>query len=168
MGTWRLMDDDTPNTPQDFALATESGLAESRSLVHLLRLWRSKCRQDLIPARADFSHTELRPWFGYLILLDVIDGGADFHYRLFGSSIASYLGIEMTGKRLTRHPNRAAVDFYLESHRMAVRTRVPVMGEGWPEMGKVKLRRRLIMPLAADGTTVDIVMTASVPIERTR
>ncbi len=64
------------------------GLAHDERLLALYRLWDSKRRGRLLPARSDFDHAELAPWFGNLILLDVLEGGKDFHYRLFGVTLA--------------------------------------------------------------------------------
>lgn len=54
-------------------------------------LWRRKRRGDDLPRRADFAMEELAPWFGHVIIMDVIDGGRDFRYRLIGTSITGFL-----------------------------------------------------------------------------
>lgn len=147
-------------------VASRAVLESSDSLCGIFDMWQSKCRPGLLPSRADLTHEDLQPWFGYIILLNVVDRGEDFRYRLFGSRIAEELGFDMSGKLVSEHPNRDFMPHYLDAHRMAVEQRVAMVTPAWPELDTVVLRRRLIMPLAADGRTVNIVMTASYPIDR--
>lgn len=51
--------------------------------------------------RASFDMFDLRPWFGNIMILDPVDGGADFRYRMYGSDIAAFSGFDMTGKRVS-------------------------------------------------------------------
>ena len=134
-------------------VASHAVLESSDSLCGIFDMWQSKCRPGLLPSRADLTHEDLQPWFGYIILLNVVDRGEDFRYRLFGSRIAEELGFDMSGKLVSEHPNRDFMPHYLDAHRMAVEQRVAMVTPAWPELDTVVLRRRLIMPLAADGHT---------------
>ncbi len=67
-------------------------------LADLGTLWTDRRGGRLLPARADFQTAELWRWAGHLNLLDVIDQGADFRYRVYGSSLATLFGVELTGK----------------------------------------------------------------------
>src|SRR5262249_10216381 len=68
------------------------------NLLAFYALWRAKCRGDALPARADFTVDDLRPFIGRIAILDVIDGGQDFRFRLYGTQIAEEYQGEMTGK----------------------------------------------------------------------
>ena len=39
----------------------------------------------------------MRRWLGNVLLVDVIEGGAEFVYRLYGSNVAERFGRDMTG-----------------------------------------------------------------------
>ena len=61
-------------------------------LAALARLWSRKANGADLHGRVDFDPVELRPWLGRIILLDVVDGGRDFHYRLFGAELVERTG----------------------------------------------------------------------------
>src|SRR5262245_27250689 len=83
---------------------TEANLCHDPRLLGLYQLWHSKRGGRFAPARVDIRAEQLQPWLGNLILLDVIDGGKDFRYRLFGSVIAREAGFDLTGKFLSDYP----------------------------------------------------------------
>jgi hypothetical protein len=121
-----------------------------------------------MPARGDFSWTDLRPWFGNLILVDVIDDGADFHYRLWGSELAQFLGHELTGRRMSEvvpwlGPNPR------DEYREACRTHAPVsVLVRMPDADHIVRMHKLNLPLSGDGARVDKVLAAIYPAERVR
>ncbi len=124
--------------------------------------WNDKRRGRRLPARADIDPVEMKPWLGEVLLLDVIEGGRDFRYRLVGAMIAYRTGHDMTGKLLSEMPVDPAIGAaYLRDHRQAVETRAPVLArydylsarDGRP----VKFER-LLLPLGDDGETVNMLL----------
>ena len=73
--------------------------------------------------RLSFDMFDLRPWFGNVMILDCIDDGADFRYRMFGSEVASFSGFDMTGKRVSDFQS-AIGQFLLETYRRAIGERL--------------------------------------------
>jgi hypothetical protein len=146
----------------------EADLAADERLLGLFRLWNKKRGDRALPARADLRPEELGPWLGNLIVLDVIGGGADFRYRLFGTAIVLQAGFDMTGKLLSEYPIKEALPFFLATHREVVRRATPAFGEHNPRVAHVRKRRRLILPFGEDGKTVDRTMTANYAIELVR
>jgi len=69
----------------------------------LAELWASKRRDDTIPCRSDFSDDDLRPWFGNLLMVDVVDGPHKFRFRLMGTSL-----VDAGRHRLPAGPSRPA------------------------------------------------------------
>lgn len=61
-------------------------------------LWEAKRAGRPLPRRSDFQIEELSPWFGHVIVMDVIDGGEDFRYRLIGTAITEFLDRDYSGK----------------------------------------------------------------------
>lgn len=147
---------------------SEADLAVDQRLLGLFRLWQSKRGGRRLPARADLRPEELKPWFGNLIVLDVIDGGADFRYRLFGVNIARQAGFDMTGKLMSEYPIKDVLPYFLATHREVVRRAVPAFGEHNPRVAIVRKRRRLILPFGEDGSTVDRTLTANYAVEVVR
>ncbi len=53
-----------------------------------------------VALREKFDMFMLRPWYGYLMILDYLPEEDDFRYRLYGSEIAANSGFDMTGKQV--------------------------------------------------------------------
>jgi PAS domain len=51
--------------------------------------------------RADFDPFTLRPWLGYIMILEHLPAEDDFRYRMFGTYIAAQTGFDMTGQRVS-------------------------------------------------------------------
>jgi len=94
----------------------------------------------------------LRPALGYMMLLDAIDGGRDFRYRLYGSRIARISTFDMTGKLLSAHPASAyATEFAIASSRAALARRQPLLTSRRPAAAEFTSRwPRLALPLVDD------------------
>lgn len=134
-------------------------------LIDLYRLWQAKRHEDRLPARADFGFDDLRLLMGRIAILDVIDGGADFRFRLYGSNIASAYRGEMTGKSIRAYRPH----FYAKiapGYRKVVATRQPRYEEIQVDDEMMLYRwQRLVLPLASDGATVDMLLVASITLQ---
>ncbi|MGQ0677476.1 MAG: PAS domain-containing protein [Rhodospirillales bacterium] len=157
-----------PADPRVIHGVSEPDLEIDQRLLGLFRLWNAKRRGRKLPARADLRPEELKPWLGNLIVLDVIDGGRDFRYRLFGTNIVRQAGFDMTGKLMSEYPIKDALPHFFETHRDVVRLATPALGEHNPRVALVRRRRRLILPFGEDGETVDRTITANYAIEVVR
>ncbi len=144
------------------------GLGHDERLRTLYLLWDGKRRGRTLPARSDFDHAELAPWFGNLILLDVLEGGKDFHYRLFGVTLAEEAGFDMTGRKLSDYPITSLLPHFRAVFAEIIRRRAPALSEHDPAVPNVRRRRRLILPLGRDGETVDMMMTYNYAVEIVR
>src|SRR3546814_16038514 len=67
-------------------------------LSFLLRYWLGLQDSDGRVAPDRIDPMQMRPALGHIMLLDVLDGGADYRYRVYGSEIAQRAGFDMTGK----------------------------------------------------------------------
>lgn len=146
----------------------EADLAHDERLLALFHLWQRKRAARQIPARSDFDHADLAPWFGNLILLDVIDGGEDYRYRLFGITLAREAGFDMTGKLLSEYPIPSRLPHFFAVFAEIIRNPAPALSEHDPAVPNVRRRRRLILPLGKDGRTVDKIMTANYAVDIVR
>jgi hypothetical protein len=94
-----------------------------------------------------------------MILMDVIEGGKDFRYRLIGTHITEFLRRDLTGRLVTECAFDRGQDNVLASFRMPLKTRAPVFRSGrvvWSVDQSWHVYSSVHCPLAADGETPDM------------
>ena len=120
--------------------------------------WNEKRGRRRMPAWKDVSVPELRPWLGHLNLLDVLDGGADFRFRVYGTKIAATFGIDHTGQRVSELPPSMA-DVLRSDYAEVCRTGRPVLVDRQRSAYEDFLRaEKLILPLSKDDTAPDMLL----------
>lgn len=128
-------------------------------------LWASRRRDGRLPSRADLPVEDLAPWFGRIVIMDAVDGGADFVYRLVGSGIARILGRDMTGRRVSEGDYQGRRDHVLRSFRLPLERRAPVFRRGrveWKADTSWLSYESVHCPLASDGETPDMTIGVQV------
>ncbi len=120
-----------------------------------------------MPSRADIVPSELKAHLGWISMVDVIDGGRDFRYRLLGTLVTRYFNWDPTGKTVTEaftgQPAQLR-DAVMGVYRCAVGSRRPVRAvadANWAGQG-IEEREALHLPLSDDGETVNVVLHAFV------
>ncbi|MDP6389449.1 MAG: PAS domain-containing protein [Alphaproteobacteria bacterium] len=71
-------------------------------LAALREYWEEKRGGQQMPARADIDPLDMKRWLGHLALLDVIDGGRDFVFRVHGVHLVDLYGVDITGRALSQ------------------------------------------------------------------
>lgn len=138
-----------------------------RALHHL---WSSKCADGLLPSRVAFSDEELRPWFGNLLLVDVVANGERFRFRLMGTSLVDAACRELTGKFFDEADISGYEPDVLDDYREVARTRAPLCKKRRynpaPDTFQDQWRsyERLLLPLAGDGREIDVILGGSYPL----
>lgn len=95
----------------------------------LLKYWNGARGTAAMPPVSAIDPLALKPVLGNLIVLDVLEGGADFRFRLFGTEVADAARYDWTGstvdemRRILKGPGPA---FYLAVYRALLRRREPV------------------------------------------
>tara|TARA_B100000676_G_scaffold299808_1_gene344614 strand:+ start:1427 stop:1786 length:360 start_codon:yes stop_codon:yes gene_type:complete len=119
-----------------------------------------------MPSRRDFDVIEFKQWMGNLGVLDVIDGGADFYYRLLGTKIVALYGYELTGKYVSVLPE-VVRDAVLKEYRHLIECRAPVCIERRHVIPARHYTRviKLLLPLSSDGEAIDQILTCSYPVK---
>jgi hypothetical protein len=158
-------------TSPDYRMTVLSGAAMplDHRLDAFFAYWRSKRGERAMPRRADIDPTEMDPrLLPYLLLTEVVDGGARFRFRLVGTEAVASIGSELTG-RYVDEVNESTLyrDYITALYRRVLERRQPVFSvslyarpdEGGPARHTTQ---RLMCPLSADGTTVDRVFTCQV------
>ncbi|WP_341897882.1 PAS domain-containing protein [Ferrovibrio terrae] len=138
-------------------------------LIGLVGYWASKRRGRRFPARSDLDPIELKPWLGYLLMVDVIradDGGLRFRYRLFGTEFVFYHGSDLTGHWLEDIANVGFRDELLTLYRGVVTDGTMRTLSYDYLIGDRRHRfQAVLLPLSSDGTTVNIVLGCGVPLD---
>lgn len=129
-----------------------------------LRYWREKRGSRAMPARADIVLRDIKPYLGFICLLDVLPGAADFRYRLVGSRISEYFLGDGTGRTVREALggfDSEVVNGALWLFRTCCAKKHPLriwapggdwQGHYYPDNDAIYL------PLGADGENADMVM----------
>jgi hypothetical protein len=135
----------------------------------LLRYWSELAGARTMPCTKEIDALEMRPALGYINLLDVIEGGEDFRYRVFGSIIAAVAGYDMTGRTVSALKTAPYMaEFALATCRAVVLRGQPLLTEHRPPASAVPTVawHGLILPLADDDGAVTRLLVGSVPFSR--
>ncbi len=146
--------------------AGEAAIADVR-LRALFDYWREKRGDGAMPARADLDPLEIPTLLPIIGLVDVLDGGARFRYRLIGTEIVDVDGYDPTGRFLDEVlPDSGYADYLIGMFREVTRERRPLYGESdFRGQGPIERRvRRLFMPLSRDGRSVDMIFGGQVTV----
>ena len=132
--------------------------------------WRARQRSGRLPARADIDPADLRHLLPRLALIDVLREGHDlaFRYRLTGTEIVNRAGRDPTGKRFEELYRGDYLETAKATYRQVVDTGRPHTSDRvYPLVpGREYMRYdRLLLPLAGDGVTVDMVMLLIIVLE---
>lgn len=129
----------------------------------VLNYWRNKCHGRFAPARADIDPVDIPRILPRIMLADVVTGTAgevDFRYRLSGTRISDVHGFDPTA--LTpRHLTPPIYGQLIHAHyKAAVDMRQPLAHViVLVTNKKQRSYARIILPLSADGETVNMLMT---------
>jgi hypothetical protein len=136
-------------------------------LADLYAYWLDRAAGRPMLSRADIDVFEMKRWLGYLMLVEVIEGGADFRYRLYGSNVALLFGRDLTGQT-TGSLSVHARDVVAAEYRKVVETRQPhyVRHRRSLVRGKGEIAK-LILPLG-DGRDVHMLLAAMYRAEMLR
>lgn len=135
--------------------------------VRLYRYWRSIRPPGVgLPGRRDFDPVAVPDLLPGICLLDVQQKPFRLRYRLVGTGIVEATGREVTGQWLEEaHPHIRGNTQLFDRYRGVVETGVPSWRKGKPllwtnrDIGTIE---DLLVPLAMDGRTVDILCACTV------
>lgn len=138
-------------------------------LTGLVGYWSTKRRGRRFPSRADLDPLELKALLGYLLMVDVVrapEGGMRFRYRLFGTEFVFYHGGDLTGHWLEEIANVDFRDELLALYRGVVTDgQMRTLSYDYLIGDQRHRFQAVLLPLSADGKTVNIVLGCGVPVE---
>ena len=120
-----------------------------------LAYWNQKRGARSMPSKQDIDPTEIPPKIlPYLQMLDVIDGGARFRYRLVGTASAEAYGMDYTGKIADEIFPDDRLRLVHALYRTVVDTRLPLFSRNRYHTAKnIDLFiHRIYLPLSNDDT----------------
>jgi hypothetical protein len=145
-------------------MPAEEGASEAPADVRDPRLrglwayWAGKRNGAALPGRAAINPLEMRAWLGNLLLMDVVEAGLDFRYRLHGTQLVQLFGADLTGRLVGSLPVRD-VDRLLAEGRLVVGSRDWHYTEETVVAEKQHIAiAKLILPLAANARDVDMLI----------
>lgn len=134
-------------------------------LTRLLADWEARRRGRAFPSRADFTPHDVKYLIGNLSLLDVVYAPLRFRYRIHATRLAQRVGVELTGKWVDEIPNPVHAAGACGHFTEVIEQRTPIVYRRVAEFVTDNLPHDceiLALPLAADGRTIDMMMSAFV------
>lgn len=140
------------------------GIGEPR-LAELYRYWDRRRQGREMPSRADIEPTDIPRLLPILLLVDV-EPDRTLRYRLIGTEFVTVAGRDVTGRSYAEvFPLGPYRDYIFALYDELIDRRLPIYTEGVsPIAGSSRRRytRRLMLPLSADGTRIDMVLGGQV------
>jgi hypothetical protein len=104
-------------------------ISEER-LVQLFEYWLAKCGRRKMPTREDFDPSEISSLLPHLMMVDAIDGGAEFRVRLVGTALTEPTGGNATGQTLREiTPPGPFADYVVGLYEEVVEVARPIYAE---------------------------------------
>jgi len=135
-------------------------------VARLYRYWLSIHPAGGLPGRQHFDPVDVPELLPGIWLLDVQEKPFRLRYRLVGTAIVEAVGREVTGQWLDdAHPHLRGVAGFFDRYQRAAVEKQPEWRRGKPriwthrDFGEIE---NLLLPLAADGVTVDILIAYTV------
>ncbi len=140
---------------------SDSIAPQDEALARLLAYWNDKRAGRRFPARRDIDPMEFPYLLGWVMLVDVSYRPLSFRFRLYGSELADHMGLDMTGKDLTEHPD---AEFHVRTARewaAVIDSGNPAWStfQGWIDERHVRYEV-IRLPLSSDGETIDMLLVA--------
>ena len=146
----------------DYADGEAGAAAPSRleSLLALERFWYAKRQGPRLPSKSDFPPTEMKPWLGHLMLVDVARAPLRFRVRLMGVSLVNFAGKDHTGKWFDEIFESERLARNLHPYLACLESKAPRYDDSafiQDQTRRLRLQR-LHLPCAEDGETVDLII----------
>ena len=116
-----------------------------------------------LPRRRDLRPAQMTWILGRLYLIDVLDGGGDYSFRLFGIFWEKMYGTDLTGNRLSAIEGAGQLTVLRSDYDAVVAARAPALHPGrlvWPNQKSIKYER-LLVPFSDDGERVSLILVAA-------
>jgi hypothetical protein len=125
--------------------------------------WQRRRGSALMPRRKDIQSAEMKAHLRNILLADVVEGGADFRYRLVGTDLQRHFASNPTGRLMSQALagfGEETVARTIVSYRAVVERHAPlrIRGDGALYSQSAKLFDALLTPLSDDGNAVNMIL----------
>lgn len=131
--------------------------------------WLSVTPPGHLPGRQHIRPEDLAPLLSRVWMLDVYRNPLRFRYRLAGTNTVHAVGRELTGRWLDEvQPEVIATPTAYDRYRFVAQTGRPTWRHGpifWKRDPAQRTIENCMVPLAADGVTVDRIFALSVALD---
>lgn len=137
---------------------------ESEIQKQVFEYWESCRGTRAMPARADIDPVDIPKLLPHIGLIDVLDGGQRFYYRLVGTNMNRVFGTDFTGTYLFERKSGSYAYFLQDLYRRAVSGPSAVFSEtdfGYEDRRHLWIER-LVLPLSDDGRQVNMLLFSNV------
>lgn len=137
---------------------------EQPVLRDLLAYWEALPGGPRFPLASAIDPLQMRTVLGLVMLLEPVDGGRDFRYRVYGTGIAERSGIDVTGQTVGAIAENPLPDYFLASYRACLSRPEPLhIQHVPPDRVHVEHWDRLILPLDDGQGQVSRLIVGNVP-----
>lgn len=132
----------------------------SHRMVGLYNYWDARRGVWSMPRRADIDPVEMRDWLSRIVLVDVVDGGAQFRYRVVGTALAELRGSDPTGLTVEVAWPAADAEIVLAAYRQVAAEKAPVFCHSAQRLGTDRHAgvSAVLLPLSNDGEQVGVIL----------
>jgi hypothetical protein len=115
-----------------------------------------------MPRWRDFRPADVSWLLGRIYLIDVLDGGTDYRFRLFGVFWEKMYGTDLTGQRLSEVEATGRLTALRGDYDTVVAGHEPLFHSGrliWPDKKSIHYER-LLIPFSGDDGQVSVILVA--------
>lgn len=135
----------------------------------MFEYWSSRRSAGDFPGRRDLDPLDFPYAIGNVTLIEVEPAPLSFRFRLVASDMTDRLGHLMAGKPLESCPKPQMREFLRSVYATVVTERQPWGGRGVCMLDQRVWRdETIVMPLAADGRSIDMLMSVRYAVESQR
>ncbi len=135
--------------------------------VNAFEYWLNSCSGGKLPGRQDIDPNDMKHFLPWISLIDVRPGetGPEFTSRLIGTGIQSLFGRNITGKRMEELYEGEYLTMVRNVYSEITEAKHPQLWQCTAPVPDAKplVYDRLILPLATDGKSVDMLMLVFAP-----
>ncbi len=138
----------------------ENGFGAESRLGSIRDFWAGLCPPGGLPDRLDIDMPDLRPWLGWVSMVDAPAGEGRFRWRLVGSQIARMMGRDATESWFDELYEKPVLKGYVEKYSVVIERGAPVFWHGDVEfLGREHLRFQMVhLPLRNGGETPELIL----------
>jgi hypothetical protein len=146
------------------------GTLPTPGLRFLLQHWHALRGTRNMPTVDQVDALDMKPALGNIMILDVLESGADFRFRLYGAALANSVGLDWTNHTISDMRQRlpgVGPAFYLAGYRAVLQRKQALYTLNQANLTFEQRRwARLILPLAnVEGTEIARFLVGNYPMD---